>query len=314
MATQWAKESRDDGWRLEKREHQVEVWHDNQLFTAYKFHTEQFRPWFYPVNSPLGRSITEELNDYSVMVSNYPLNGPELNAGVLPHLRSLSIGHADVNGHDVWHEWPDTQRQGRIVHLGVARQESGVGAGLLETRSEWRTVEDDSLLMSDDRTFRFFESDQGNRIIDVGLVFTASNGEVALGENHHSLLYARLVHGMSVQQGGRIYTSVSSGDQGETMGQESPWVAYSGAAVPGGPWHGIAIMESSNNPWDPHTWSRDYGFMAMGSFNWMEHTIPAGSSLKLGYRVVVHSGNAEEADVAAEWSRYEKDEIGSGAV
>lgn len=29
---------------------------------------------------------------------------------------------------------------------------------------------------------------------------------------------------MSVQQGGRIYTSVSSGDQGETMGQEWPWV------------------------------------------------------------------------------------------
>ena len=119
MATQWAKESRDEGWRLEAREHQVEVWHNNQLFTAYKFYPDQFRPWFYPVNSPLGRTVTEELNDYPVMVSNYPLDGPELSAGVLPHLRSLSIAHGDVNGHDVWHEWPDTERQGRIVHLGV---------------------------------------------------------------------------------------------------------------------------------------------------------------------------------------------------
>lgn len=53
---------------------------------------------------------------------------------------------------------------------------------------------------------------------------------------------------MSVYQRGRIYTSESSGDQGETMGQESTWVAYSGAAGPGGLWHGIAIMESFNNP------------------------------------------------------------------
>ena len=310
MATQWAKESRAEGWRLENREQQVEVWHDNQIFTAYKFRPEQFRPWFYPVNSPLGRSITEELNDFPVMVSNYPLSGPELNAGVLPHLRSLSIGHADVNGHDVWHEWPDTERQGRIVHMGVTRQESGADEGLLETHNEWRAVEDDTLIMGDNRTFRFFESELGNRIIDVSLVFTASNGEVHLGENHHSLLYARLVHEMSVQKGGRIYTSVSSGDQGKTMGQESPWVAYSGAAVPGGPWHGIAIMESPNNPWGPHAWSRDYGFMAMGSFHWMEHTIATGESLELGYRVVAHAGNAEEANVAGEWARYENDESG----
>ena len=310
MATQWAKESRDEGWRLEAREHQVEVWHNNQLFTAYKFYPDQFRPWFYPVNSPLGRTVTEELNDYPVMVSNYPLDGPELSAGVLPHLRSLSIAHGDVNGHDVWHEWPDTERQGRIVHLGVTRQESGVDQGLLETRNEWRAVEDGSLLMGDERTFRFFASENGNRVIDLGLVFTAGDKEVALGENHHSLLYARLVHGMSVQKGGRIYTSVSSGDQGETMGKESPWVGYSGAAVPCGPWHGIAIMESPNNPWSSHTWSRDYGFMAMGSFHWMEHTIPAGGSLSLGYRVVVHAGNAAAADIAGEWARYEKEQSG----
>jgi len=59
-------------------------------------------------------------------------------------------------------------------------------------------------------------------------------------------------------------------------------------------------MESFNNPWGSHAWRRDYGFMATGSFNWMEHTVSAGSSLKLGYRVVVHSGNAEEADIAGE--------------
>ena len=164
--------------------------------------------------------------------------------------------------------------------------------------------------MTDTRKFRFFESKYDNRIIDIRLIFTATNGEVQLGENHHSLLYARLKHSMSVQKGGLIYTSESSGTQGETMGQQSPWVAYSGAAVAGGPWHGIAIMESPNNPWKSRAWSRDYGFMAMGSFHWMEHTIPAGDSIDLGYRIVIHGGNAEEAHVDDEWSLYKGQETG----
>ena len=41
-----------------------------------------------------------------------------------------------------------------------------------------------------------------------------------------------------------------------------------------------------------------------------EHTIPAGGSLQLGYRIIVHAGNADDADIAGEWSRYEKDESG----
>ena len=139
MATQWAKETRDEGWRLQRREHQIEVWHDNRLFTVYKFYPDQFRPWFYPVNSPLGRSVTEELNDYPVMVSGHPLNGKELTSGVLPHLRALSIGHGDVSGHDVWHEWPDTPSQGRIVQTDVTRLESEetaatVALGILQSR------------------------------------------------------------------------------------------------------------------------------------------------------------------------------------
>ncbi len=308
MATQWAKETRDEGWRLQRREHQIEVWHDNRLFTAYKFYPGQFRPWFYPVNSPLGRSVTEELNDYPIMVSGHPLNGKELTSGVLPHLRSLSIGHGDVSGHDVWHEWPDTPSQGRIVQTDVTGLEQGQASAAVTTRNEWRSVEADALIVADERTFRFFESERGGRVIDVDLVFIAGDSDVALNENHHSLLYARLVHGMSVQRGGRITTSVSSGDQGVTMGQKSPWVDYSGPVVAGGPWHGITIMESPANPWESRAWSRDYGFMAMGSFHWMEHTVPAGGSLRLGYRVVVHSGDAEEARVAAEWTDYESGE------
>ena len=311
MATEWARVSRAEGWRLERREYQVEVWHDNELFTVYKFYPDQYRPWFYPVNSPSGRSVTEELNDYPIQVSNYPLNGPELQAGVLPHLRALAIGHAEVNGYDCWHEWPGEPEKGRVHHQGVVREESGPNQAALSTRSLWRSLGGEDL-MEDQRTFRFFGS-EGKRIIDVELVFSpAGNKKVALAQNHHSLLYARLVRSMSVQKGGRIWTAVSSGDQGETMGKESPWCDYSGPIVgPDGPWHGIALMESPNNPWTSHAWTRDYGFIAMGSFNWHEYTIPVGGSLRLGYRVVVHDGDADEADIAGEWKRYGK-EVSAG--
>ena len=49
MATQWSKETREEGWRLETREHQVEIWHNNQLFTVYKFYPDQLHENLLPL-------------------------------------------------------------------------------------------------------------------------------------------------------------------------------------------------------------------------------------------------------------------------
>ena len=51
---------------------------------------------------------------------------------------------------------------------------------------------------------------------------------------------------------------------------------------------------------EPRLWLHGYGVLPLDGAH-----RPGGGSLRLGYRVVVHSGDAEEAGVAAEWADYE---------
>lgn len=311
------------GWRLENREHQVEVWDGNYLFTSYKFYPDQFRPWFYPVNGPLGPSVTDEITDYTVTYGDQGLKGPGKLSGTesrtryLPHIRSLSLGHGNVNGVDCWHENPRDKPPGRIHHVGVLRKEVNADHALLSVSSVWRRLPGDEYtlesrldydLMRDTRTFRFF-SREGNRFIDVDTIFEPSSEDVVLGQDLHSaLLYARLTRSMIVTNGGRIECAMGVGTQVDTMGKESPWCDYSGpVAGPESPWQGIAIMEHPGNPWQSRVWARDYGYFALSPFNWASHTIHFGTTLRVRYRVVVHDGDSHTADIAGEWERYEKE-------
>ncbi|MHC4192316.1 MAG: DUF6807 family protein, partial [Planctomycetota bacterium] len=75
---------------------------------------------------------------------------------------------------------------------------------------------------------------------------------------------------------------------------------------------GIAILQNPTNRWFPCKWfTRDYGFFSPTPMYWLEDgrlDLPKGQTLTLRYRVVVHAGDANTADIAAKFKQYKQSE------
>lgn len=71
-------------------------------------------------------------------------------------------------------------------------------------------------------------------------------------------------------------------------------------------------MQHPSNPWYPSPWfTRDYGFMSPTPMYWPENGndtfLKNGSLLKLRYRVIVHSGDHNQAEIAEKYEKYIND-------
>jgi hypothetical protein len=92
-----------------------------------------------------------------------------------------------------------------------------------------------------------------------------------------------------------------------TFGRPSAWIDYYGKR--GNGVEGLALMQHPSNPWFPSPWfTRDYGFMSPTPMYWPENGISTilkkGTVLDLRYRVIVHSGDFNEAKIAEEFTKY----------
>jgi hypothetical protein len=271
-------------WHWKEREDALEIWHGQECFTVYKFAPEQYRPWFYPVTGPSGRSVTREVSE------------------PYPHHRSLWLGHGNVNGHEIWLEG---EGRGRIRHEGFEALRADAEEAFFKARSVWLAATGEAV-MRDERAFRFFVR-EGKRYIEADLSFWPVDGPLTLGRTNHAFFAVRVVESISVEGGGRITNAEGGLDEEGTFGQRSAWCDYSGPVTPEGTWNGIAILDHPQNPWHPSPWfTRDYGFMSPAPFYWEEYTIPRGGVLRLRYLVVVHAGDAQEANIAGDWEWYRK--------
>jgi hypothetical protein len=105
----------------------------------------------------------------------------------------------------------------------------------------------------------------------------------------------------------------SEGDEGEKIwGKRAKWVDYTGTIE--GQRVGIAFLDHPQNLRHPTYWhARSYGLFAANPFGlsqfvgfWRNgsHTIPAGESLELRYRLVFHTGDADQADIEKSYRDY----------
>ena len=109
----------------------------------------------------------------------------------------------------------------------------------------------------------------------------------------------RVASSMDVNKkhGGRITNAEGLTDD-RAWGKASPWVDYTGPVE--GKTVGIAILNHPRSFRYPTTWHvRTYGLFAANPFGWQdfglgrsgEHTLPAGESIRFGYRVILHEGD-----------------------
>jgi len=263
----------------------VAVTVEGKLFTCYKFAEAQKYPYFWPVNGPAsGKSVTTETSE------------------PYPHHHSLFFGCDRVNGGNYWQEGNE---RGQIVSQGPKIVEATGQQVVFTDECLWRQPGHKPIIR-DTRRIVITAPSKEIRFIDFDISLEPLTDITILNTNH-SLFSARVVPELSVKSGGTLVNAEGKTAEKGTFGVSSAWCDYFGTRD--GVTEGIAILQHPKNRWFPSKWfTRDYGFFSPTPMNWLEGDkldLPRGETLKLRYRVVVHTGDAEKANIKDVFQQYE---------
>ena len=197
---------------------------------------------------------------------------------------------------------------------------SGKQQGSVTTTFEWSAIAADAPpILTESRVMTFY-ADPKERVFDVDITLTALK-QVTFGDAKDGAFGIRMRPILIEDKGGTGHIANADGIVGEKQlwGKPSNWCDYSGEV--NGEKVGIAILDNPENPRHPVRWHvRAYGLFAANPFGLSVFTndksqngattIEPGQSLRYRYRVIVHPGDAQSADLAALWEKYA---AGSGA-
>jgi hypothetical protein len=300
--------------KLTRADDRVRVEIGGQLFTEYIFKGAR-RPYCHPVLAADGTPLTRD----------YPMKVTAGEDQDHPHHRSLWFAHSDVNGVDFWNQDDrGSQRpKGKIVHDALLETTSGA-AGVLRARNRWMAP-DGREFCTDETTIHF--SGRGDeRTIDFEVTWRApANAPVELNDAKDGVMALRLATWLNLPRPantkrvftggvGRLVTSAGQRD-GAAWGTRAAWADFN--ATHAGKTYGVAIFDHPENLRHPTWWhARDYGLFAANPLGQHEfegkraparaghHTIPAGGSLTLRYRVLFHMGDEKSARLAERFAEY----------
>jgi len=267
----------------EQQDERIIVRIDDVTFTSYRYGDGQKYPYFYPLNGPLsGLSVTTE--------SSLPY----------PHHRSLWFACDKVNGGNYWQEG---NKRGQIISRGPKILESSAEKIVIKDICDWRQPGKNPII-TDERNIVITVPSDNLRIIDFTITLNALTDITILNTNH-SLFSARMTSTLSVKDGGVLINADGKSGEKETAGVESSWCDYYGERF--GMVEGMAIFDSPQNAWYPSKWfTRNYGFFSPTNMYWKEgdFTIKESESVTFKYRVIVHAGATEKAEIKKLYSQW----------
>jgi hypothetical protein len=260
---------------------------NGNLFTSYILSEFEKYPFFFPVNGPSNATVTSMRN------ANYP------------HHSSLFFGCDKVNGGNYWQEGLE---RGQIVSLRADILETGGEKAVIENECIWKRPGADAPI-KDKRKITVSVPSPGKFQIDFDIVMEMLM-DVTIDKTNHSLFSGRMDPDLAVTNGGTMINAEGETGEKNTFGKRSAWMDYHGERM--GKTEGMAILQHPSNEWFPAPWfTRNYGFFSPTPMYWPENdkniTLKKGQQIKLRYRVLVHSGNHEEAKIAEEFERYKEE-------
>lgn len=269
---------------------------NDQPFTEYRYLNTP-KPYLFPLLGPGGVAMTR----------SFPLAEAPGEEHDHPHHRSVWFGHGLVNGQDFWTE---KKGSGRIVQDRFLAIRGGPERGYFSTHNRWLDT-NGKVICSDDRRLTFYNRGDAERMMDFEITLHADHGDLLLGDTKEGTMALRVAESMRLTRPtgaanpqSRIINSEGAQDV-ETWGKRAKWCDYSG--VVNGKAMGVALFDHPENPRFPTWWMvRDYGLLAANPFGQHEFEklsnenvgdlkIPAGQSVTFRYRILIHTGSAEEA-------------------
>jgi len=263
----------------------INVTINDKYFTSYIFSEDEKYPFFFPVNGPVsGSSVTSMRN------SEYP------------HHSSLFFGCDLVNGGNYWQEGLD---RGRIISVNAEIVKQGNDTVIITDECIWSRPGAISPV-KDRRKIIITSPSATISQIDIEIMMEMLI-DVTIKKTNHSLFSARMAADLSVTNGGTVVNAEGLKSEKDTFGKRSPWMDFSGRRGDG--IEGLAIFQHPSNTWYPSPWfTRDYGFMSPTPMYWPENGTETkmikGTVINLKYRVLVHSGDYNQARINEAFNRY----------
>jgi len=287
---------------LAEKENSIDVNIKGEPFTTYVYDGEDFiRPYLFPVRAPCGSKVTRA----------YPMiEGVPGETSDHPHHKSIWIAHGEVNGVD---NWSQGEGHGFTRHRDFLAKLSGPVYAKISTLNDWEDA-DGNKVMEEESSFVFYNVQDAGYVFDVTVKFRATEGAVVFGDTKEGgIISVRVASSMDVKQEGTIVNSYGGVNEGETWGKKSHWCDYYGPAE--GKTAGIAVFDHLDNLRHPTNWHvRNYGLMTANCFGLSyfygdesvvgDHTLADGDSLIFKYRLFIHDGSTEEADVGERYHDF----------
>lgn len=279
---------------------------NRRLFLAYNKGNTQYgdfyrsKPDFSPVLTPSGRAVTQD--------RAYRFN----------HHHSIWLGHARINGVNVFHDNNPTRdnlgdivierAESRLVPVALSLADAVPAVAMswrLETTNAW-VAKNNRRLCTERRDITVTPAAFNGRahVLDVVSRLDASAGDVELSQDTHAYLGVRVSDTIDEEDGGRLRNSHGHQGEAECMGQPANWCDYTGD-VAGQP-AGITLMVHLANP-PTAFFARAYGTMLANPTLHTSLHIPSGSALEQRFRLLIHDGEWAPALLDAAYEAYVAD-------
>ena len=297
------KKDMKKGVNVSKRggEDAIEIEIDGKPFTTYYYSNENNKSYLWPLNSEGGASVTRD----------WPMGEPDKTKDH-PHHQSFWTSYGDVNGADYWEFGERTGYQ----HTETIDFGSGGGYGWIDSHLVWQD-KDHKPVIDEQREYRFYNTPASHRLFDLTVTLTANYGNVKFGDTKEGgLAGVRMADALREKGGsGTITNSAGGVGAGECWGKPAAWCDYSGTLEGVGK-RGLTVMDHPDSFRYPTHWHvRDYGLMGANAFGYSyfynkekngEHLLKKGESITFKYRMYVHSGDVNEANVADTFAVFER--------
>ena len=258
-------------------------------FMTFHHTTDYPKPVINPILTPNGTNMLRE-----------PMAA--WSEGEHPWQRGLTLMQGAINGVDCWNERPNRPGFGRTEQDDISILHNPLSL-LIESQNTW--YEDDRPLMTDNRSYRLYDSGRDAVVLDIMLNLKASHGAVTIGDTKEGgFLCIRVNPSVNANDGGTMGNAYGATDEKGCWSLPSHWMDYFGPV--GDETAGFAIFDHPQNLRYPTTWHvRGYGLFAPNC--WMfkpDHHLPEGESLTFRWRVTVHTGDTAQADIANRFLDY----------
>ena len=285
----------------------VKVVIDGKPYTDFVYGADVTKPYLHPLRSATGVIVTRA----------FPVE--KRGSGSTDHAehRDLWFSHSNVNGDNFYanEKTFTTLNRGAIAVRKIDRIRSGKRWGAISATLGWVDHEGREILR--ERREMVFYSGSAQRVMDFSFALTALV-PVKFGDHRDGMFSIRVTDALQEAHTGDMTSAEGCRKEKGCWGKRSKWMDYSGEVE--GEKLGIAIFDHPGNPRHPAYWhSRGYGLFASNIFGVNEFTrnpavdssltLAPRETLRFRYRLLIHPGDARDAELERQYADYVKSSL-----